>query len=388
MAHFLLIIIYLSFISLGLPDALLGCAWPTMQPQFGVPLSYAGIISMIIAFGTIFSSLQSDRLTKWLGAGRVTAFSILLSAVSLIGFSTGNSFFSLCLWAIPYGLGAGSIDAAINNYVAIHYSGRHMSWLHAMWGVGTIVGPYIIGYALTHGINWNSSYRTISLIQTILAAFVFISLPLWQRQKNKDVGDGRTEKALSIKQVFAIKGTFSICICFFCYCALEQTAMLWSASYMVLHSGISAEKAASMASMFYIGITAGRLITGFFANRFSDNALIRIGQVVIGVGVIVMLLPLGYIVTLVGLILIGLGCAPIYPSIIHSIPQIFGEQASQAIIGVQMASAYLGTCFMPPLFGLIAQYTSVSLLPVYLILLLVLMVIMHIKAQKLTTNNS
>ncbi len=384
MVHLLLVIIYLTFISLGLPDALLGCAWPTIKTQLDAPLSAAGIISMIIALGTIFSSLQSDRLTKWMGAGKVTALSVLISSGALFGFSTSNSFLTLCLWAIPYGLGAGGIDAAINNYVAIHYSSRHMSWLHAMWGVGTIVGPYIIGHALTHGMSWNSAYRTISLMQLILAVIVLISLPLWKKPKTENVGGEKT-KPLSLKQIFSIKGTRQICLCFFCYCAVEQTAMLWSASYMVLHNGISAEKAASLASMFYIGITAGRLINGFFANRFSDSALIKVGQAVIGLGIITMLLPLGYSVTLVGLIMVGLGCAPIYPSIIHSIPQLFGEEASQAIIGVQMASAYIGTCLMPPLFGLIAQYISVSLLPIYLAVILILMIVMHLKAQKITS---
>ena len=306
MVHLLLAIIYLTFISLGLPDALLGCAWPTMQPQLDVPLSYAGIISMIIALGTIFSSLQSDRLTKWLGAGKVTAFSVLLSAGALFGFSTCNSFVFLCLWAIPYGLGAGGIDAAINNYVALHYSSRHMSWLHAMWGVGTIAGPYIIGYALTHGMSWNSSYRTISLLQLGLAVIVLLSLPLW---KKSNTHSDNTEKAkpLSLKQIFSIKGTRQICLCFFCYCAVEQTAMLWSASYMVLHNGISAERAAGMASMFYIGITSGRLINGFLASRFSDSTLIKLGQAIIAAGVTIMVLPLGSTVTLIGLILVGLG---------------------------------------------------------------------------------
>lgn len=384
MVYLLLIIIYFTFISLGLPDALLGCAWPTIKIQLDAPLSAAGIISMIIALGTIFSSLQSDRLTKRLGAGTVTALSVLLSACALFGFSTSGSFLALCLWAIPFGLGAGGIDAAINNYVAIHYSSRHMSWLHAMWGVGTIVGPYIIGYALTHGMSWNSAYRTISLIQLILAVIVIFSLPIWKKPKTES-DNGEKAKPLSLKQIFSIKGTKQICLCFFCYCAVEQTAMLWSASYMVLHNGISAEKAASLASMFYIGITAGRLINGFFANRFSDNTLIKVGQAVIGLGIVIMILPFGHIVTLAGLVTVGLGCAPIYPSIIHSTPQLFGEEASQAIIGVQMASAYIGTCFMPPLFGLIAQHISVSLLPAYLAIILTLMIVMHLKARKTTS---
>ena len=379
MVHLLLAIIYLAFISLGLPDALLGAAWPSMYPQFDVPVSYAGIISMIIALGTVVSSLQSDRLTKKLGTGKVTALSVLMTAMALFGFATSHSFGMLCLWAIPYGLGAGSVDASLNNYVALHYESRHMSWLHCMWGVGASAGPYIMGYALTAGWGWNSGYHIIAVLQIVLTAILLCSLPLWKQRPAEVLQDGKVQnvKALSIREVLQLAGAREILVCFFCYCALEQTTGLWASSYLTLHKGVSADTAASFASMFYLGITVGRALSGFLTMKFDDVQMIRLGEVIIGIGVLVMLLPFGQSLSLAGLILIGLGCAPVYPCVIHSTPAHFGADKSQAIIGIQMACAYVGTCLMPPVFGLIANHITVALLPVYLLIILVLMVIMH-----------
>lgn len=379
MVHLLLAIIYLSFISLGLPDALLGAAWPSMYPQFDVPVSYAGIISMIIALGTVVSSLQSDRLTKKLGTGKVTALSVLMTALALFGFATSHSFGMLCLWAIPYGLGAGSVDASLNNYVALHYESRHMSWLHCMWGVGASAGPYIMGYALTAGWGWNSGYHIIAVLQIVLTAILLCSLPLWKQRPAEVLQDGKVQnvKALSIREVLQLAGAREILVCFFCYCALEQTTGLWASSYLTLHKGVSADTAATFASMFYLGITVGRALSGFLTMKLNDVQMIRLGEVIIGIGVLVMLLPFGQSLSLAGLILIGLGCAPVYPCVIHSTPAHFGADKSQAIIGIQMACAYVGTCLMPPVFGLIANHITVALLPVYLLIILVLMVIMH-----------
>ena len=378
MVHFLLIIIYLSFISLGLPDALLGSAWPTMYVEFDVPVSYAGIISMIISLGTIASSLASDRITHKLGTGKVTAISVGITAAALLAFSVTDSFWLLCLWAIPYGLGAGSVDASLNNYVALHYASRHMSWLHCMWGVGASIGPYIMGFVLSGGQHWSLGYRCIGLLQILLTAVLFLSLKLW---KGRSTAEAETvdAKPLSLPQIFRIPGAKEVLITFFCYCALEQTAGLWAASYLALYKGIPTETAAFFASMFYIGITAGRALNGFLTIKFSDTQLIRLGAVVVGLGVAAMLLPMGEAVSLAGLILIGLGCAPIYPCIIHSTPAHFGPERSQALIGVQMASAYVGSLLAPPIFGLIANHISVSLLPVYLLTILVLMAVMHEK---------
>jgi fucose permease len=379
MFQLLLAIIYLAFISLGLPDSLLGAAWPSMYPEFQVPVSYAGIISMVIALGTVISSLMSDRLTKRLGAGLVTAISVAMTALALFGFSFSHSFWVLILWSIPYGLGAGSVDAALNNYVALHYKSRHMSWLHCMWGVGASAGPYIMGFALSHGQNWNGGYRYIGILQVILTFILFISLPLWKKKK-KDAAsesDATSDHILTLREIFAIPGVKSVMLMFFCYSAIEQTSGLWASSYLVLHKGVAPETAATFASLFYIGITIGRAISGFITMKLNDTQMIRLGQGIILLGVLALFLPLGSTISLIGFILIGLGCAPIYPCIIHSTPDHFGADRSQAIIGVQMASAYVGTCLMPPVFGLIANNITVALLPAYLILFLVLLSVMH-----------
>lgn len=378
MFQILLAIIYLAFISLGLPDSMFGAAWPDMYAEFGVPLSYAGILSAIIAAGTIVSSLQSDRLTLKLGTGKVTAISVAMTALALFGFSTTHNFWILCLWAIPYGLGGGSVDASLNNYVALHYESRHMSWLHCMWGVGAATGPYIMGYALTGGLGWNSGYRIVSVMQIVLTVILFISLPLWKQRKteaNEESGEKR--KLMSLKEVLRIRGAKEVLICFFCYCSIEQTAGLWASSYLNLYKGIPIETAASFASMFYIGITVGRAISGFITMKLDDVKMIRLGQGLILLGIIIMIIPLGSYTALAGFIMIGLGCAPIYPCIIHSTPEHFGEDKSQAVIGVQMAFAYMGTLAMPPLFGVIANSINVALLPLYLLIIMVLMVVMH-----------
>lgn len=385
MFQLLLAIIYLAFISLGLPDSMLGAAWPDMYVEFGVPLSYAGILSAIIAAGTIVSSLQSDRMTLKLGTGKVTAISVAMTAVALFGFSTTHNFWLLCLWAIPYGLGGGSVDASLNNYVALHYESRHMSWLHCMWGVGAATGPYIMGYALTGGLGWNSGYRIVSVMQIVLTVILFISLPLWKKRKtevNQETGQAR--KPMALKEVLRIRGAKEVLICFFCYCAIEQTAGLWASSYLNLYKGIPIETAAGFASMFYIGITVGRAISGFITMKLSDVNMIRLGQGLILIGIVIMIIPFGAYTALAGFIMIGLGCAPIYPCIIHSTPAHFGEDKSQAVIGVQMAFAYMGTLAMPPLFGVIANVIHVALLPLYLFVIMVLMVVMHEALIKVT----
>ena len=377
MFQLLLAIIYLAFISLGLPDSMLGAAWPEMYVEFGVPLSCAGILSALIAAGTIVSSLQSDRLTLKLGTGKVTAISVAMTAAALFGFSITHNFWLLCLWAIPYGLGGGSVDASLNNYVALHYKSRHMSWLHCMWGVGAATGPYIMGYALTSGRGWNSGYRIISIMQIVLTVILFLSLPLWKKRSTVIEETGEKRKPMALKDVLKIKGAKEVLVCFFCYCAIEQTAGLWASSYLSLYKGVPVETAASFGAMFFIGITVGRAISGFLTIKLTDIKMIRLGQTLILLGIIIMFLPLNAYASLAGLIMIGLGCAPIYPCVIHSTPAHFGEDKSQAVIGVQMAFAYTGTLCMPPLFGIIANTITVALLPVYLIILLVLMVVMH-----------
>ena len=378
MAHLLLAVIYLAFISLGLPDALLGSAWPAMRAQFDVPVYFSGVIFTIIALGTVVSSLQSDRLTRRLGAGKVTALSVLATAVALWGFSASGSFPELCLWAIPYGLGAGSVDAALNNYVALHFAGRHMSWLHCMWGVGAALGPGVMERALTGGQGWNMGYRYIAILQFGLTAALFLSLPLWKRRRagRAEGGAARGER-LTLRGALRIPGVAQIMAAFFCYCALEQTVSLWASSYLVMARGMSVEAAAGHASLFFLGITVGRALSGFLTLRFNDAQMTRIGQALLLAGIATLLVPAGTGMALAGLALTGLGCAPIYPSIIHATPQRFGEEHSQAVIGIEMATAYVGTCAMPPLFGLIADRLSVALLPAFLLVVLAAMVIAH-----------
>ena len=377
MVSLLLPIIYVAFISLGLPDSLLGSAWPSMYPQLGVPVSYAGIISMIISLGTIISSLNSDRLTRALGTGKVTAISVGMTAAALFGFSMSGQFWMLCLWAIPYGLGAGSVDAALNNYVALHYESRHMSWLHCMWGIGTMISPMVMGAALAGGMPWTSGYRYIALFQILLTAVLFVSLPLWQKRTVGTSGEEAAPTALTFGQVLHLPGAKEVMLCFFCYCALETTAGLWASSYLTLSRGVPAGTAASFASLFYIGITAGRAACGFLTLKFNDVQMIRMGQGILAVGVLALLVPGPQVLALAGLVLVGLGCAPIYPSIIHSTPDHFGAERSQAVIGIQMASAYVGNLAMPPLFGLLANNITPALFPFYLLVLLLLMVFMH-----------
>ena len=382
MLTLLLAIIYLSFISLGLPDALLGAAWPTMSQELGVPISWAGAISMTIACGTIVSSLLSDRLTHRFGTARVTAFSVAMTALALFGFSISRSYWMLVIWAIPYGLGAGSVDAALNNYVALHYASRHMSWLHCMWGLGAATGPYIMGAVLTGGLSWNMGYRYVSLIQILLTVALFFSVPLWKKRPGSEVSDAGGDKVLSLRQIIAIPGAKEILIAFFCYCAAEQTAILWGSTYLVNCHGINKETAASLGGLYLMGLTLGRALSGFLTFKLNDVNMIRLGQGIMVLGIVVMLLPFGSTVAMVGLILIGIGCAPVYPCVIHSTPDHFGAENSQALIGVQMAAAYLGILVMPPIFGVIANHITTALLPWYLGLITAVMIIMCEKLNR------
>ncbi len=382
MVSLLLAIIYLSFISLGLPDSILGSAWPVMYQELSVPLSYSGIIFMIIAVGTVVSSLSSDRIIRKWGTGRVTFVSVLMTATAMLGFSISHSFWLLCLWAVPYGLGAGSVDTALNNYVALHYESRHMSWLHCMWGVGASLGPYIMGLTLAQGKVWNNGYRTLSLLQFSLTVILFFSLPLWGKKKEKMemTAENKTQteaKKLGIFDVLRFAGAKEAMLCFFCYCALEQTTGLWASSFLVLERGIPEITAAKFASLFFIGITLGRAISGFITFRLNDVQMVRLGEVIILGGVVLMLLPFGNTLALFGFIMVGLGCAPIYPSMIHATPEHFGEEHSQAVIGIQMASAYVGTSVMPPLFGFLSRWAGTGILPIYLGVILFMMAWMH-----------
>ena len=375
----LLAIIYIAFISLGLPDSLLGSAWPTIHSSFNVPLSYMGMVSMIISGGTIISGLMSERLTNKFGTSTVTIVSIFLTAIAMLGFSKTTDFYQLCLWGIPYGLGAGAIDAALNNYVALHYNSRHMSWLHCFWGVGTIISPYIMSYALTHSV-WTNGYRMVSYIQLGIVLIMVLSLPLWNINKNNSNREN-IKKTLGINGALKIKGVTYLLIGFMSYCAAEATTMLWASSFLESSRGVTKEDAAAFGALFFIGITVGRFLAGFISDKLGDSKMIRIGASIALCGVVCIAFPIK-MMSIIGFIIIGLGCAPIYPCIIHSTPNNFGAENSQAIIGILMASAYVGSTFMPPIFGLIANHISLKLMPVYLIFFLILLLIMISKTQK------
>ena len=383
MVSLLLPIIYLAFISLGLPDALLGAAWPTMYPQLGAGVAWAGGVSMIISAGTIVSSLASERLNTRLGTGRVTALSVATTAVALFGFSICTQFWQLCLWAIPYGLGAGSVDAALNNYVALHYESRHMSWLHCMWGIGAAGGPVIMGWALA-GSTWQNGYRIISILQIVLTAVLIFSLPLWQTPTNAGAGEDFTPEHRTLPQLMKVPGVPEVMCCFALYSGVETVTGMWAASYCTLARGLDAATAASWASLFYLGITVGRFLSGFLTMEFNDHQMIRIGQVLIAVGIALVFLPAGNTCLWSGLVTIGLGCAPIYPCIIHETPANFGKSLSMAMTGIQMAAAYTGTTLLSPLFGVLAQNITMQLYPWALLIMLLLMVVLSEQLHKKT----
>ena len=373
----LLVIIYAAFISLGLPDSLLGSAWPSMYTGFGVDIASAGVISMIIAGGTIVSSLSSDRLIRKLGTGRVTTISVAMTAVALLGISFSTSFTAVCLWAIPLGLGAGSVDAGLNNFVALHYKASHMNWLHSFWGIGASVGPLIISFFLTQTGEWQPGYLSISCIQFALVAVLIFSLPLWKRAAGGDKGKQEEKSApIGIPQLIKLPRAKPTLIAFFCYCALEMTVGLWGSTYLAVTRGISEDITAGWISLYYIGITLGRMLSGFMSIKISQPSMIRLGQALIAAGILVLFLPIPDTTLIAGFFLIGLGCAPVFPGMLHETPNTFGKKYSQSIMGMQMACAYVGTTFMPPLFGLLGKNFTYGLFPYYLSVLLAVMVIM------------
>ncbi|MDN3310696.1 MFS transporter [Microbacterium oryzae] len=394
----LLAIIYIAFISLGLPDSLIGAGWPAMQRDLGVPVAFAGIITMIIASGTILSSLASERATRRFGTGLVTAVSVGLTASALVGFSLSGSFWMLCLWAIPYGLGAGAVDAALNNYVALHYAARHMNWLHSFWGLGASISPFIMSHALAAGQEWSSAYWTVGLIQIVLTLALLATLPLWGRvhpvashrspaERGAGAEDEPPERGgghVPLRHALRIPGVLLILTAFFAYCALESTSILWASTYLVADRGVAPATAAAFASLYLLGITAGRFLAGLVADRIGDRLLIRGGFAIVGVGAVMLALPAQTdAIALAGLVIAGLGSAPIYPAIIHSTPVNFGRRNSQAIIGIQMAAAYTGSTLAPPLFGAISTWTGMWILPLFLLLLVALGLLLSERLNRL-----
>ena len=391
MYSLLLAIIYVAFVSLGLPDSLVGAGWPVMHQDLGVPVAFAGIITMIIALGTIVSSLASERVTLRFGPGVVTATSVGMTAAALVGFSVSDQFWMLCLWAIPYGLGAGAVDAALNNYVALHYAARHMNWLHSFWGVGASISPFVMGYAISSGQGWSTAYLVIGLVQVVLTLALLASIPLWGKVDSarsrtrttrthdpaEDAPAPKGSAPVPLVTALRVPGVVLILLTFFAYCALESTALLWSSTYLVAERGALPAAAAVFGALFVLGLTAGRFLAGFFADRLGDRALIRGGFVAIGIGALMLALPVPTdVLGLVGLVVVGLGSAPIYPAIIHSTPGNFGRRNSQAIIGIQMAAAYIGSTLAPPAFGLLSTWTGMWVFPLFIAVLMVLGLVM------------
>ncbi len=368
----LLLIIYLAFISLGLPDSMLGAAWPLMQNELDLPLSGAGLVSLIVTSGTIISSLLTGKLIKKLGTGLLTLLSVFITASALLAYSFTKNYLWLCFFALPLGLGAGAVDAALNDFVARHYSSRHMSWLHAFWGIGATSGPLLMAWMIGLTSHWQNGYRLVSFVQFFLVALLALTIPLWKR--SEPIQQNESQGLQSQTPLFQIPGILPNLFAFFAYCALELSAGLWFASYLVQIRKVPPQTASAWAASYYFGIMLGRVINGFLTSRFSSKTLIRAGQASILIGILLLFLP-GQVISLIALLLVGLGCAPIYPSMLHETPARFGRENSSRLMGIQMASAYLGLTLMPPLLGLLATYSSLAIFPFALLFLLILMFI-------------
>ena len=365
MYSLLLAVIYLIFVSLGLPDSLLGSGWPTMQAAFGVPSSYAGYVSMAISFMTIISALISPRMIRRFHTKWIVIVSILLTVFGLLGFSFSTSYAMLFVFVIPYGLGAGAIDASVNHYVANNYSGSVMNFLHCFYGVGAVISPNIMALALSKA-RWNEGYRWTAYIQSGIMLVCLLSVPLWK--KNEAAEDDSEHDAAGIRDALKIRGVIPTLLAFFAYCSGECTCFLWTSSYFIGTKTISAETAAAFGSLIFGGLMLGRLISAFVSNKLGDRLLIRIGIVVETVGILLILLPFdGYISAAVGFVITGIGMGPVYPAIQHMAPDNFGRKNSAAVIGLQMASAYIGSTFMPMVFGHIQQAVGIGIMPIYLI---------------------
>ena len=385
MIKVLLVIIYIAFISLGLPDAILGSAWPIIHQDLNVAISYAGLATMIVAGGTIVSSFFSEKLIRKFGTGKVTTFSVLLTAVGLLGIYFAPSFLWICLLGIPMGLGAGAVDSALNNFVALYYESKHMNWLHCFWGIGATSGPLIMSLYLLKENGWRLGYVTIGIIQAVLVICLFISLPLWKKFEPKGKIEGEVSSDTNILDLIKLPGAKPALLSFFCYCAVELTTGLWASSFLVMNRGLSVGTAAKWVSLFYLGITVGRFLAGFLAMKFNNKQMIRIGEIICILGGVFLIIPISNSFQLVGLILIGLGCAPIYPAMLHETPNRFGKEISQGIMGIQMAVAYVGSTFVPPLFGSLAKVIGFNMLPYFLLVLMIIMLLSSESVSKVYT---
>lgn len=380
----LLVIIYIAFISLGLPDAILGSAWTMIYEDLNVPISYAGLVTMIITGGTIISSFFSGKMIKKFGTGKVTTFSVFLTAMGLLGVYFAPSFIWICLLAVPLGLGAGAVDSALNNFVANHYEAKHMNWLHCFWGIGATSGPFIMSFYLLKENGWRSGYATIGIIQSILVVCLLLSLPLWRKFEDSKEEEKKGSTSINVKTLLKLPGAKPTLIAFLCYCGIELTTGLWASSFLVFNSGLSAGLAAKWVSLYYLGITVGRFLAGFLSMKLNNKQMIRVGQLICLLGAVLLMIPFSNNFKLVGLILIGLGCAPIYPAMLHETPNKFGKDLSQEIMGIQMATAYVGSTIVPPLFGMLSKFSGFGILPGFLLIFIVVMLLSTERANKIS----
>ena len=382
MLTILLVIIYIAFISLGLPDAILGSAWPMIHQNLNVLISYAGIATMIISGGTIVSSFFSGKVIRRFGTGKVTTFSVFLTAAGLIGIYFAPSFLWICLLGVPLGIGAGAVDSALNNFVELHYKAKHMNWLHCFWGIGATSGPFIMSFYLLKENGWRMGYATIGTVQAILVVCLFLSLPLWKKFEVSNEADEEAHSDVKVSTLIKLPGAKPALISFFCYCAIELTTGLWASSLLVTNNGLSAESAAKWVSLYYLGITVGRFLSGFIAMKLNNKQMIRMGQVICIMGAALLIMPIHNNLQLAGLVLIGLGCAPIYPAMLHETPNRFGKELSQGIMGIQMATAYVGSTLVPPLFGALSRVTGFGILPYFLLILMIIMLLSSERVSK------
>lgn len=389
MYFILLAIIYIAFISLGLPDSVLGAAWPSMYRTLGVSEGAAGIITMLIYTGTMISSMASDKIIRKLGTGNVMVLSVALTAITMFGFSISNSFLTLCLLAFPYGLGGGCVDASLNNYVALHYKARHMNFLHCFWGIGTIISPLVMGAYIEHGGIWTDGYKAIAYFQFVLVGILMLSLPLWKREKEASNETSEEDNGITFKKLWAIPGVKASLGAFFCYCAIETTIGLWTTTYLSEVKAVDLVVATKCGMLFYIGIAVGRFISGFISEKWGDIKLIRVGTFVTLFALLAMLLPQANGAILYTLIILaGIGCGPIFPSMVHHSPQISGSEGSQLLIGTQLAMASAGSITMPALFGLIVNHFSISLMPCFALLFTLIFILLMRNIRRTTDNGT
>jgi fucose permease len=375
MVTFLLVIIYLAFLGLGLPDGLLGSSWSVLRLDIGATTEMAGYISLTVSFSTVISSLFASKLLYKFGTGKVTLGSILLTAIALTGISVSDAFIYLILLAIPLGLGAGCVDAALSNYVALHFKAKHMSWLHCFWGVGAMTGPIVMSFWLRNENNWRAGFVTISIMLTVLVLILLFTLSLWKIFEKEKTADGEEAKVVSNKEALQIPGVKMFMLTMLCYNGTEAAVSLWIATFLIESKGLSPASAAALSSIFFIGIIVGRLVSGFLSTFVSSKNLIRYGGIIGCVGFVILITPVPYPVMASALFIIGFGGAPVYPSIVHATPERFGEKASPSVIGLEMASAYVGATLTPLLVGLIANQFGMFLIPILLLFLFIIMFI-------------